>query len=137
MVRCGFIMVALLLPASANCFAAASRDLPVLFPIQQQGKWGFIDRTSKVAVPPQFEHTADFHGGRASVKVRDKFGFVNETGNVVIPPQFNQVAEFSEGLARMAIGEKWGFVDVNGKIVISSQFTATPQRVKLFPPDQT
>jgi hypothetical protein len=37
-----------LLPAGS---LAASRDLPALFPTQQQGKWGFIDRAGKMVIP--------------------------------------------------------------------------------------
>lgn len=102
----------------------ASRDLPALFPIQQQGKWGFIDRTGKVVISPQFQHAGNFREGRAGVKVRDKFGFIDETGKVVIPPRFDRVEDFAGGLARVQVGGKWGFVDPTGKMVVSPRFTA-------------
>jgi hypothetical protein len=36
----------------------ASRDLPNLFPIKQDGKWGFIDRAGKVVVSRSWGHHA-------------------------------------------------------------------------------
>ena len=117
-----FLTAAVFFLALANSSPGASRDLPALFPIKQLGKWGFIDRTGKVIVPPQYAAAGEFHQGRARVKVGDKFGFIDPTGKVVIPPQFDKVAEFSEGLARVEIGGKSGFVDPNGKMVISPRF---------------
>jgi hypothetical protein len=115
-------VVFFLLPASRSL--AAFRGLPALFPIQLQGKWGFIDRTGKVVVSPRFKHAGDFRERRASVQVGDKFGFVDETGKVVIPPQFDRVEDFAGGLARVQVGVKWGFVDPSGKIAVSPRFTA-------------
>ncbi len=119
-----FLMVAVFFPDLAPPSPGASRDLPALFPIKQQGKWGFIDRTGKVIVSPQFKNAWDFSEGRAGVLVGDRFGFIDQTGKVVIQPQFDKVAEFSAGLAAVWIAGKWGFVDLGGKMVISPRFTS-------------
>jgi hypothetical protein len=37
---------------SAPWSPVASQDLPALFPMQQRGKWGFIDRSGKLVRPP-------------------------------------------------------------------------------------
>lgn len=120
-----FLTVAALFLALANSSPGASREFPTLFSIKQNDKWGFIDRTGKVIVPPQFKNAKEFSEGRAGVKVKDKFGFIDQTGKVVIPIQFDKVREFSEGLAAVEIGRKWGFVDKSGKMVISPRFTET------------
>jgi hypothetical protein len=54
------ITVAAFFPAFANTSSGASRDLPARFPIKQPGKWGFIDQTVKVVIPPQFDRVAIF-----------------------------------------------------------------------------
>ena len=88
-----FLTAAAFFLALANSSPEAALDLPTLFPIKQLDKWGYIDRTGKVIVPPQYAAAGEFHQGRASVKVGDKFGFIDQTGKMVIPPQFDKVAK--------------------------------------------
>jgi hypothetical protein len=77
-------------------------------------KWGFIDRTGKVVIQPQFEYAGDepegipwfFREGLAKFKVRQnktdhvplfKWGFLDKTGKVVIQPTFTDCRDFHEG----------------------------------------
>ncbi len=58
-----------------------------LFRIEQNGKWGFIDKTGKVVIEPQFDDAWLFReGGLASVKIGDKHGYIDKTGKYVWEP---------------------------------------------------
>ena len=75
-----FLTAAVFFLLLANSSPRASQTLPLLFPIAQQGKWGFLDRTGQVVVPPQFTTAWEFSEGRAGVKIKDQFGFIDQTG---------------------------------------------------------
>ena len=66
-------------------------------------KWGYIDKSGKVVIEPQFDSADDFSEGLAKVKKDGKRGYIDKIGKVVIEPQFDEVWDFSEGLATVAI----------------------------------
>ncbi|MFM6105843.1 MAG: WG repeat-containing protein, partial [Sphaerospermopsis kisseleviana] len=114
--------------------------------------WGFIDKTVKMIIEPQFSYASDFSEGLAVVVITDKINpwnqsvvFINKTGEIVIQAQFFNAHKFKEGLAAVKLKvpedpsekgsrwitidkngqsfvEKWGFIDKTGKIVIQPQF---------------
>jgi hypothetical protein len=77
------------------------------------GKWGFINRSGKIVVEPQFDWAQDYSEELAAVGVggkRDaqyhlismdggKWGFIDQKGSMVIRPQFDGVKPFSSGVA--------------------------------------
>jgi hypothetical protein len=93
---------------------------------------GFMDRTGKVVIPPQFNHVCQFSEGLAAVGLPDrKLGFIDLSGKLVIQTQFEFSENyFSEGLAGVlevvhlpwGTIKIWGFIDKTGKIVIKPQF---------------
>lgn len=94
-----------------------------LFRICVNGKHGFIDKTGKVVMPPQFEEALGFYEGLGHVKVGDKWGYIDATGNFVIEPQFMGYGIFSEGLAAARIEpDKWGYINKKGQWAIKPQF---------------
>jgi len=109
-----------------------------------EGDFGYIDRTGKIVIKPQFDSLAsDFSEGLASVRARvrqklvffekkaDYFGFIDKEGNVVINPSYISVGRFSDGLAPVKAwqpkvlwryDQKWGFIDHFGKTIIKPKF---------------
>ncbi len=53
---------------------------------EMNGKWGYVDRTGKTVVEPQFDYTYGFHGGLAMVLIDDKFGYINPKGEYIWKP---------------------------------------------------
>lgn len=110
--------------------SVAAEDAPALFPIRQNGKFGYINATGEIVIAPQFLRDG-FEGGRhfleglQPVWVGDKSGYVNASGKMVIEPKFGQAQAFSEGLAAVRSGDapwKWGYIDKSGRFAIQPQF---------------
>jgi len=57
---------------------------------EETGKWGYIDKTGKFAVNPQFDWALGFSDGLAAVRIGDvattKWGYINKTGRFVWGP---------------------------------------------------
>ena len=92
-------------------------DSNVLFPIVQDGKEGYIDKTGKIVINPQFDEAWTFSEGLAKVKIGNKLGYIDKTGKYVINPQFDKAEKFSNGLAKVDIGGNWGYIDKTGNYV--------------------
>jgi len=56
------------------------------FRIILEGKWGYVDKTCKVVIKPQFNAAWDFSEGMAAV-LGDKLGYIDKTGKYVCEPE--------------------------------------------------
>lgn len=99
-----------------------SKKESVLYPIEVNGKYGFINKSGKEIIPPKFDEAQEFSEGLAAIREKNKVGFINENGQIVIKPKYNAVSDFSEGLAAIFNGKKWGFIDKSGLVTIMPQF---------------
>jgi hypothetical protein len=104
-----------------------------------KGKWGFMDKSFKFVIKPQFDWAEAFSEGRAVVRIGRKWGFIDKAGKVIIQAKYDLVWQFSDGLARVrydtpkgtmmtmegeqtAYRYQYGFVDHDGNEVILPQF---------------
>jgi hypothetical protein len=90
-------------------------------------KFGFMDKSGRVVIEPQFSYAGDFHEGRAWVEVlKDRewlYGFIDKSGKLVVPLQFTQQpGDFVDGVSRVQGKYLLGFIDRNGKSVIPEAF---------------
>lgn len=100
----------------------------MLFSITRNGQTGYIDKTGKIIIEPQFDgNTEEFPEGLAPIRIdtdgiphHGKFGFIDTAGKIVIQPQFDEVSPFSEGLASIRVGGSHGYIDKSGQTVIES-----------------
>jgi hypothetical protein len=67
------------------------------------GKCGYIDRTGKFVIKPDFDSAGSFINGLALVSKNDLMGFIDKTGNAIVPLRYKEAASFSEGLASVGI----------------------------------
>ena len=106
-----------------------------LFPIMQNRKMGYINRSGEVVIQPQFDYALPFTEGLAVACIYGnsrKCGYIDETGKFVISPQFGDALRFSEGLAAVMIENKFGYIDKTGKYIINPQFSSGPGRINPF-----
>lgn len=118
---------------STLCLFGQQAETEELFPIRQNGKWGYINRSGKIVIEPQFMQIIDdnyifnygWSEGLAPVRFNTGlWGYIDKTGAVVIKPQFATAARFSEGLARVQSQNEWlvGYINKTGEVVIPYQY---------------
>lgn len=98
-----------------------------LFDVQVGGKSGYIDKSGRLVVQPQFDVARPFSEGLAAVRVGDlqtgKWGYIDQTGRLVISPRFREADDFSNGLAlanmNLAQTEEV-YIDKNGNSAIKT-----------------
>ena len=120
-------------------------------PVRKGDKWGYIDKTGKFIIKPQFTMVGSYNcspgkfapwaythkcknpgyfcEGLAAVAIDNgKFGFIDKTGKYIIKPQYDAASPFSEGMAAVNIGAKqgyggkWGYIDRTGKMIIKPKY---------------
>jgi len=118
----------------APCHAANVVRIPTkkkgagpLFQIHLGAKWGFMDRSGKVVIPPEFDDEGDFFNHRAKVQKDSRWGYIDDTGRIVVTPRFDNAGDFREGLAPVQVGRGWGFIEPSGKLAIAAQFQAAAE----------
>lgn len=86
-------------------------------------KHGYVDKTGKVVIAPQFERATDFSEGFAAIaKVNEageeRWGFIDQSGKIVIPCQYrNQPGSFVNGLAHLVSDKRaHAWIDKSGQI---------------------
>ena len=82
-------------------------------------KYGFIDKTGKVIIQPQFDLTLGFSEGLAAVENGKKWGYIDTGGKMAIELRDLSFAKpFHGGLARVGFGKNgWGYLDRTGRTV--------------------
>jgi hypothetical protein len=95
--------------------------------VKKNEKYGYIDKTMKFVIPPQFDSAGSFDSGRAAVldiyRDRSKQYYIDTSGRKVFDCDTKFCSGFSEGLAM--IENKYnqhGYIDINGKVVIKPRF---------------
>ena len=86
---------------------------------------GFIDKTGKVVISPEYSGAGDFSEGFAAVYKNGKWGFIDKTGKEITSFQYDSTLSFCEGLAAVIKSGKAGFVDTTGKEVVPCTYDDT------------
>jgi len=112
---------------------------PVLACVEQDGKWGLIDRSGAFVLPPTLRNSLlfpYFTEGLLAVNTDDlpaegvppgepRYGYIDHRAHYVIAPRFEAALPFCNGLAACMMNGRWGFIDTSGTFVIPPKFKAT------------
>ncbi|WP_018937042.1 WG repeat-containing protein [Thioalkalivibrio sp. ALJ24] len=82
------LAVSLLLAGLAGTAGTAAAEHPELYPAEQDGEWGLIDRDGEWVVSPRFEQLESFSEGRGIAFDGEKFGIIDAAGEWVAEPEF-------------------------------------------------
>ena len=78
---------------------------------------GFIDRSGKFVIPPQFGGGGGFKDGIAMVRTTEEHsGLIGRDGRYVVPPVFDQIL-FIGGVALAWKGEEQWLIDRTGRVI--------------------
>jgi len=116
-----FLLILCLLLTYVGCSTlSVSKDMP-LFLVVLGDKNGYINKTGKIVIKPQFDFAGEFSEGLAPVVVGYKWGYMDKTEQIVIEPQFFNACSFSAGLALVQVLRnqimEWGYIDKTGHYV--------------------
>jgi len=89
------------------------------------GKWGFVDETSKEVIPFKYDEVGEFSEGLVQVQYMGRWGIIDKTGKEITPTKYSEIGGFSEGLARVRGRSSWGFIDKTGKEAIPLKYIFT------------
>lgn len=94
-----------------------------LFPIEQNGKWGFIDKNFNVIIPAKYDKAFPFLGELTLVFLDKKCGYIDKKGNEVIPLRYDDgEAYFYQDSAEVTLNGKCGLINRNGYEVIPIKY---------------
>jgi hypothetical protein len=123
--------------------------------VKRDGKYGFVDKDGRLAIPVQLDGARDFKNGRAQAfeklpqpeERRDRngkyimtvaalCGFIDRSGELVVPYKFEVCNDFYEDRASVFVaGQGWGIIDLEGRFVVPPQLTTiavSPGFPKIF-----
>ena len=119
----------------AACDGSSSNDVDnggMLYPIEVDDEWGYIDAKGNIVIEPQFTRAGQFVDGLALAAVRtdsewydSKYGYINTKGEFVIEPHFIDAEDFDEGIAVVAehstnwSGWQYTFINTKGEPLFS------------------
>ncbi|MDR1341585.1 MAG: WG repeat-containing protein [Prevotellaceae bacterium] len=83
--------------------------------VVKNGKYGYINKSGKEAVPCVYTGGSSFSEGLAAVVKDGKYGYINKSGKELIPCVYTGAGNFSNGFAEVKHGEKIGIIDRKGK----------------------
>lgn len=88
--------------------------------------YGYIDRTGKFVIPPQYTLANNFSEGLAAVAIAGPgyplWGYINRKGEWIIQPVLELGKPFYQGLAPIFKDGKYGFINQTGAIAIQPKF---------------
>src|SRR6516225_5282128 len=74
-----------------------TRSPETLYPVEINGRFGYINRSGKLVILAQFGDAGIFDNGLSPVLIGKTWGYVDKTGKIAIAPQFEVADPFSEG----------------------------------------
>jgi hypothetical protein len=94
-----------------------------LYPIIENGLWGFIDKSGKVKIEPKFRSSGQFSEGLAPVRLNGTYGYINTTGDFIIQPKYDVAYSFDQRQAKVYVDSKPYYIDKDGEYTFEHNFT--------------
>src|SRR5437588_2410064 len=94
-IRARIMMSAVIVVVLGCALNSRGQQQTTLFPVENDRKSGYIDRTGQIIIPLQFDTASDFHEGLALVTTGRERSFIDISGQVVFKASFDIVENFS------------------------------------------
>ena len=90
----------------------------------EKGKWGYIDRTGEMKIPPQFSEAREFHEGLALVAVGDEGPSLEEFTEETAPLNPDYSRDEITKIWRKEFGNKvkFGYIDTQGLFKVPPKY---------------
>lgn len=90
-------------------------DFSVASIMNEDDKWGAVNKEGKMVIPFRYESLSMFSDGLATFSKNGKIGFIDIHENEVFAPQFDAASLFSDGLAAVQKGDKAYIINKRGE----------------------
>lgn len=118
----------------------------ILYPVQINDKWGYIDNKGKMIIEPIYERADEFSNGAAIVQIKDKngsnteegensvkYGAINTSGKVIVQPEYAYISNFKEGVAGAVFEDKDTYSFTNCLLNKTGKILATlPDELEIY-----
>lgn len=95
--------------------------------IESNNKWGFIDKTGKIIVAPQYNFVFNYRNGYSTVRTKNqKVGCIDKKGKIIVPLIYDSVSYFNNGMIVVCKKGKYGVLNSSGKTVLPLIYNAPP-----------
>jgi len=101
-----------------------SGEKKTLYLISENGKWGYIDKTGKVVLAPNYYSAQDFSEGLAAVRKNGLYGYIDQDGKFTIAEQYDYAEPFINGRARVYLNGKPYYINRAGQKLFEHGFTS-------------
>lgn len=105
-----------------SLFRLFSQSTYALFPVCENGLWGFIDSTGREVISPKYLSAGDFVEGLAPVQIGGRFGYIDLDDQLQIAAQFDYAEPFQGGLGKVWLEGRPFFVDKTGRLTYDNIF---------------
>ena len=93
-------------------------------------KFGFLGKTVRIAIEPQYQRARDFNCGLAPVAYKPngddsefKWGYIDKKNNLSVPYLYDDARRFEDcGLALICLDGNHGLINTSGKIVLPLEY---------------
>lgn len=117
-VSCGVQRAAGKAPSGAAESTLRTAVYPAPLSYLGEQKWGYIDKTGRFAIKPDFSQAERFQpNGLAVAGKGGKVGLIDAAGKFVVAPAYNTIAGFSEGLAIAQDDGGFKVIDSKGEVI--------------------
>ena len=103
-------------------YEAAGSFSQGLAAVKENGRWGYVDRSGRLAVPAKYTSAGSFSEGLAAVRAGEKYGYIDKSGKEVVRPAYEAAHAFHEGLAAVEKDGKWGFIGKDGTVAAALEY---------------
>lgn len=86
-----------------------------LYVILEEEMYGYINKTGKIVLSPQFHFAGDFYNGVAVARKDGAYGYINRKGEFVIPPVYDFAHDFRDNIAKVNDGKEEYYINLRGK----------------------
>jgi len=100
------------------CASLLSQRPYEIYPIEQNGKVGFINKNGSIVVEPKFDFADATGKDSYTTSLNGRYGLLGGNGKTILPNVYDQIEAFDGNFARVTQSGKQGYIDSTGQFII-------------------